>query len=145
MPAYGVKQEFERACKEVAQDADRIPIWQAIISRYGPAFLSQCENAILWSKSFVEKQLEQVMFQGDADAQQKSKKIVRKLTDYRGNKTHSRHIHFDELKKMGLKVSLIEDDQKLQDLVMTVHHCYMHALMNTPVFKMIENQKARRL
>jgi len=141
MPAYGVKQEFERACKEVAQDADRIPIWQAIISRYGPAFLSQCENAILWSKAFVEKQLEQVMFQGDAFAQQKSRKIVRKLTDYRGNKTHSRHIHFDELKSMGLKVSLIEDDQKLQDLAMTVHHCYMHALMNTPVFKMIENQK----
>jgi hypothetical protein len=80
------------------------------------------------------------MFHGDPDGQQKSKKIVRKLTDYRGNKTHSRHIHFDELKAMGLKVSLIEGDQKLQDLVLTVHHCYMHALMNSPVFKMIENQ-----
>jgi hypothetical protein len=95
----------------------------------------------LWLPIHTVVVLEQVMFQGDADAQQKSKKIVRKLTDYRGNKTHSRHIHFDELERMGLKVSLIEDDQKLQDLVMTVHHCYMHALMNTPVFKMIENQK----
>jgi hypothetical protein len=140
MPAYGVKQEFERACKEVGQDVTRIPIWQSIINRYGPAFLSQCENAILWSKAFVEKQLENVMFHGDPDAPAKSKKIVRKLTDYRGNRTHSRHIHFDELKAMGLKVSLIEGDQKLQDLVLTVHHCYMHALMNSPVFKMIENQ-----
>ena len=141
MPAYGVQQEFERACKEVGEDASRIPIWQAIISRYGPAFLSQCENAIIWSKSFVENQLEEVMFDGDKNATDKSKKIVRRLTDYRGNKTHSRHIHFDELKEMGLKVSLIEDDQKLQDLVLTVHHCYMHALMNTPAFKMIESHK----
>ncbi len=142
MPAYGVKQEFERACKEVAKDATKIPIWQSIISRYGPAFLSQCENAIDWSKSFVEKQLEQVMFESDAHAVDRSRRIVRKLTDYRGNKTHARHIHYDELREMGLKVSLIEEDQRLQDLTLTVHHCYMHALMNTPAYKMIESHKA---
>ena len=42
---------------------------------------------------------------------------------------------------MGLKVSLIEDDQNLQDVVLTVHHCFMHTLMNTPSFKIIENHK----
>ncbi len=35
----------------------------------------------------------------------------------------------------------IETDKEFQDLVLTVHHCYMHALMNTPSFKMIENHK----
>lgn len=40
---------------------------------------------------------------------------------------------------MGLAVDMIEADQKLQDLVLTVHHCYMHSLMNTPSYKMIEN------
>jgi hypothetical protein len=35
----------------------------------------------------------------------------------------------------------IEDDSEFQDLVLTVHHCYMHALMNTPSFKIIENHK----
>jgi hypothetical protein len=74
-----------------------------------------------------------------------AKKIVRRLTDYRGNKTHVRHIHFDELKDMGLKVSLIEDDQNLQDVVLTVHHCFMHSLMNTAAFKMIENHKGSAL
>jgi len=138
-PAYGVTEEFKRACKEVSEDASKIPIWSQIISRYGPTFLSQCENAIDWSKAFVEGQLEHVMFKGEPDAHKKSKKIVRKLTDYRGNKTHARHIHFDELRDMGLKISLIEDTQWLQDLVLTVHHCYMHALMNTPSFKIIEN------
>jgi hypothetical protein len=142
MPAYGVQEEFRRACKEATNNPNSIPIWQAIITRYGPTFLSQCENAILWSKSFVELQLEHVMFEGSKDAAAKSKKIVRKLSDYRGNKTHSRHIHFDELKAMGLKVMLIEDDQRLQDLILTVHHCYMHALMNTPSFKIIENHKS---
>ncbi len=145
LPAYGVKEEFKRACKEVKKDSSKIPIWQSIIGRYGPTFLSQCENSIDWSKQFVEKELEHVMFEGDAQAKAKAKKIVRRLTDYRGNKTHVRHIHFDELKDMGLKVSLIEDDQNLQDVVLTVHHCFMHSLMNTAAFKMIENHKGSAL
>lgn len=140
-PAYGVKEEFKRACKEVKRDSSKIPIWQSIIGRYGPTFLSQCENSIDWSKKFVEKELESVMFEGDPQAKAKAKNIVRRLTDYRGNKTHARHIHFDELQEMGLKVSLIEDDQGFQDVVLTVHHCFMHSLMNTPAFKMIENHK----
>ena len=85
------------------------------------------------------------MFDADPQAAAKAKKIVRKLTDYRGNKTHQRHIHFEELNAMGLKVSLIEDDQNLQDVILTVHHCFMHSLMNTSAFKMIENHKALHL
>ncbi|MBZ5526075.1 MAG: hypothetical protein LAP21_27965, partial [Acidobacteriia bacterium] len=139
LPAYGVREEFKRACREVSRDASKVPIWQSIIGRYGPTFLSQCENAIDWSKSFVENQLEHVMFKNEPGAKAKAKKIVKKLTDYRGNKTHQRHIHFDELKAMGLKVARIEDDQDFQDVVLTVHHCYMHSLMNTPAFKIVEN------
>jgi ClpP class serine protease len=140
-PAYGVKEEFKRAIKEVTKDPSTIPIWQSILSRYGPTFLSQCENAIAWSKEFVERQLETVMFAGDANASSKAKLIVRKLADYKGNRTHARHIHFDELVAMGLKVRLIEEDQALQDVVLTVHHCFMHTLMNTPAYKIIENHK----
>jgi hypothetical protein len=141
LPAYGVKSEFKRACREVSNDASKIPIWQSIIGRYGPTFLSQCENAIAWSKDFVEHQLQQVMFEGDPQASTKAKRIVRRLTDYRGNKTHQRHIHFEELKAMGLNVSLAEDDQNFQDVILTVHHCFMHSLMNTSAFKIIENHK----
>ena len=97
LPAYGVKEEFARAVKEVKSDPSRIPIWQSIIGRYGPTFLSQCENAIDWSKSFVESQLKLFMFEGDAKGLARARKIVRTLTDYRGNKSHQRHIHYDEL------------------------------------------------
>jgi len=138
-PCYGVKKEFERACAEVRQDPSKVPIWQAIIRQYTPAFLSQCENAIEWAKEFATKQLETVMFEGDADAEQKAKSIVEKLTDYTGNKTHERHIPFEECKAMGLKAVKVEDDSKFQDLVLTVHHCCMDTLMNTNSFKLIEN------
>lgn len=139
MPAYGVISEFKRAEREIKKDPAAFPVWQPIISQYKPTFLSRCQNAIKWSNLFVQEQLEAVMFEGEPDAKRRAAIIVRKLTDYRGNRTHTRHIHYDECAAMGLKVSLIEDDQELQDLVLTVHHCFMHSLTNTPSFKMIEN------
>lgn len=139
LPAQGVIEEFERACREVAEDESRIPIWQSIIAQYGPAFLSRCENAILWSNEFVQKQLVEAMFENDPDGEKKAERIVAELSDYGQNRTHERHIHFDECLDLGLKVSLIEDDQDLQDVVLTVHHCFMHSLQNTSSFKIIEN------
>ena len=138
-PAYGVIQEFNRAIKEVSADPNAIVIWQPIIGQYFPTFLSQCENAIKWSNRFVTRQLQTVMFRGRPQARKKAQAVVKKLTDYTGNKTHDRHIEFDECKRIGLKVTAIEADQDFQDLVLTVHHCYMHTLMNTPAFKIIEN------
>ena len=140
-PAQGVIEEFKRACREVASDPALIPIWQVIIGQYDPTFLSQCENAVKWAKQFVEDQLVSNMFHGERNGRKTAKAIVKHLTDYRGNKTHDRHIAFDECKQIGLKVVPLEDDGALQDLVLTVHHCYMHALMNTPSFKIIENHK----
>lgn len=139
IPAYGVISEFRRACREVKRDASKLSIWQSIISQYRPTFLSQCENAIRWSNEFVEEQLSSVMFDGEQNRKKIARSIRQKLTDYRGNKTHDRHIHIEECQAIGLKVEKIEADPELQDLLLTVHHCYMHSLMNTPSYKMIEN------
>jgi len=149
IPAYGVLQEFKTACKEVKVDPSKVPLWQSIIGKYPPTFLSRCKNAIDLSKSFVERQLTKVMFAGDKNARQKARKIVQSLSHYTTNKTHDRHIHFDECKELGLKVKLIEEETEysqdketkgdFQDLVLTVHHCCMHALMNSPSYKIIEN------
>ncbi len=144
-PAYGVIREFRRAVKEIKKDPASVAVWQTIIGKYQPTFLGQCSNAIQWSNNFVREQLAKVMFVGEAGANRKAAKIAKQLADYRKHKTHGRHIHTDECKAMGLKIMEIETDQKLQDLILTVHHCYMHALMNTGAIKIIENHLGARL
>ena len=141
VPAYGVLQEFRRAFREVKGDRSKAAIWQAVIGQYRPTFLGQCENAIKWSNAFVREQLTSVMFKGQKNANGKARNIVKRLTDYSGNKTHSRHLHYAECHAIKLRVEPLEADDKLQDLVLTVHHCYMHSLMNTSAFKMIENHQ----
>lgn len=140
IPAYGAIQEFKRACLEVKKDPSRIHIWQAVIGQYRPTFLGQCQNAIKWSNEFVQRELERVMFKGKPGAKDRAKKIVKKLADYRGNRSHERHISAEECEAMGLVIEKVEEDPVLQDLLLTVHHCFMHSLMNTGSYKMIENQ-----
>jgi hypothetical protein len=131
----------------VKDDPSKIPIWQTIVGQYRPTFLSRCENAIALSNSFVKEQLANVMFHGRPNGKRLAASIVSSLSHYDKNKTHDRHIHYEECLKLGLAVKLIEDavdpdgkkDGALQDLILTVHHCYMHTLMNTPIYKIIEN------
>lgn len=146
VPTYGVLKEFREACKQVKKEPSKIPLWQTIIGKYHPTFLSRCENAIALSNDFVKHQLSNVMFNGQKDAKKKSAQIVKHLTHYSKNKAHDRHIHYEECLKMGLNVKAIEEaqendqkDEPFQDLILTVHHCYMHTLMNTPAYKIIEN------
>lgn len=141
IPARGVIAEFERACEEVKQDPSRAAVWQAIIGQYRPAFLSQCENARDWADDFVSQQLQTIMFKGRSDARDLATKIVERLTDYAANKMHDRPIHFEECKDIGLEVSLIEEEENdLQDTILSIHHCYMNVFMNGVAIKVIENQ-----
>jgi hypothetical protein len=143
IPAYGVLSEFRKASREISKDPSKRLVWQPILQQYPPAFLGQCTNAIAWSNDFVRTQLQTVMFSGlpPADAKSKAAEVVKKLASFPRNKTHNRHIHYDECLSIGLDVHLIETDQELQDLVLTVHHCFMHTLMNTDAYKIIENDR----
>lgn len=141
--AYGVIEEFERAYKEIKEDSGKILVWRPVLEQYHPTFLLRCENAIKWSNEFVKQQLLDVMFYKKKSKTKKVDAIMRNITDYA--KGHDRHIHLDECEKMGLVVERLEDDPDLQDLVLSVHHCYMHTLMNSAVYKIIENHMGAAL
>ena len=79
------------------------------------------------------------MFLGDDQAEEKAKLIVEKLNNHADTKTHAHHIHADEAISFGLKISMLEEDDDLQDLVLTVHHTYMHTFSASPCVKIIEN------
>jgi len=76
--------------------------------------------------------------------QAKIKKVSKLLSNDEG-KTHNTHFQYEACEAAELKVSRLENDQKFQDLVLTIHHCYMHTLSNTPAFKIIENQLGRAM
>ena len=141
LAAQGVLNEFRRALNEIKNDADAVQVWRWVLQQYHPTFLGQCRQAIDWTRKFVGDQLRDVMFENDPDAEAKAEQIVDALSDQDEHKSHDRHIPLAKCRDIGLKVIALEDDNKLQDLVLTVHHCYMFILTNGPTFKIIENQR----
>lgn len=141
IPCYGVLEEFKKAVEEIDKDPRTKPVWAMIISKYHPTFIGECQNAIIVSKQIVTDWLIGNMFKDDRNKQEKAERIVETLSDHSDSKNHSRHYHIDKVKELGLVVQNMEDDNKLQDLILTVHHCYMHTFANSKAFKIIENNQ----
>lgn len=121
---------------EIEERPSKTPLWQVIIDKYHPSLILSCENAILWSKEIVKEWLMDNMHPNNENV---CEKIVNKLSDHKEMRTHSRHISLKEAKKIDLKVEPLEKDQKIQDIVLTIHHTYMHTLSSTPIIKITEN------
>ncbi|MCM1564941.1 MAG: ATP-dependent Clp protease proteolytic subunit [Dehalobacter sp.] len=136
---YGVIEEFERALKETSEDTKKIPMWQVIVSKYHPTFIGDCEKAIEWSTDLVKSWLQTGMFIGDPEAEEKASIIVSSLTNHQQTKSHARHIPYEECERLGLKVSKLENDNNFQDIVLTIHHAYIHTFASSPAIKIVEN------
>jgi hypothetical protein len=144
IPMQGVLDEFDRAILEVKKDRDSIPIWQQIVSKYHPTFIGECQKGIKWAEDVVIKNLIECMFSGDNEASEKAEKVYRGLCAQGTEKSHNRHIPIEECINIGLNVKYLEnyDDIKdLQDVVLTIHHSYMHTFSQTLAIKIVENHQ----
>jgi len=145
LSASGILSEFCRANEEIKLDRDKINVWSPVISRYPPSLLETCKKAIAWTHELAEWYLSNFMFdeelKSDRSATEKTiQNIIHLLTDLDVTKSHSRHISMPICQKTGLKVVEMEEDQELQDFIMSVHHSSSLLTVNTPVLKIIENQ-----
>ncbi len=139
IPAHGVMEEFEQAIKSAREDPATIPIWQQIVAKYSPAFLGECQKAIAWSDEMTREWLKTGMFANDDDRDEKVSRILRELGDHALTKSHARHLSSTRCREIGLKVSQLEDDQDLQEAVLSVHHACMLTFSATAAVKLIEN------
>lgn len=141
IPAHGVLEEFRRAVDETKADPGTIPVWQAIVAKYSPSLLGECQKAITWSSQMTEDWLKSGMFAGEQDGATKASAVVKELGDHALTLSHARHLPIERCRAIGLKVGALEDDQDLQERVLSIHHACMLTLSATPAFKLIENHK----
>ena len=139
IPAHGVVEEFVRAHTEIRADPSKAAVWQPIIAKYNPTLIGECEKAIEWSNQMVKDWLVSGMLHGDPDANTKANQIIEELGNHALNKSHARHLSASRCSDIGLVVVKLEDDPKLQDAVLSIHHACIHTLTATNAFKIIEN------
>jgi ATP-dependent protease ClpP protease subunit len=131
-----VLDEFQNAKDDIKANPQASPLWQVIISKYHPTFLGECQNSIDWSEKLAFEWLKRNMCKGDEN---RTKKILKEFSDHKTNKSHARHISKDKCKEIGVSVIDMEKDNDLQDLILTVHHSFMHTFSHSTATKIVEN------
>jgi hypothetical protein len=121
VPAQGVLDEFQMAVESIRRDPASAPLWQQIVSRYHPSFLNECAQAINWSRTMVHGWLCANMFGAQVDRETVAKSVIDFFGDHSVTAAHARHIPLSKCEEVGLKIERLEDDKRLQDLVLTVH------------------------
>src|SRR5262249_53121318 len=112
MPAQAIKEEFDRAVREIQANQSMAYIWQPIIQKYPLGFITQVQHAITMAETVVRQNLTDCMFYGDPNAAQIVQAIIDELGSNRATQTHSRHIHKAKAKDIGLKIVDLEDDDE---------------------------------
>lgn len=151
VPAYGVLVEFERARKEIKESEANIPLWRYIIAQYHPTFIGECIKVIKWSTDIVTSWLKTGMFRGDPDGDNKAHKVISELgypepieEQLQPEKQpHECHISLKRATdEIGLKVVPFDGvgNDDLQDAILSVHHASVLTFIQTPAYKIIENQ-----
>jgi hypothetical protein len=141
-PAQAVKDQFELAKRE-CQDPANLAAWITVLRSYGPSLLQECQQAQDMSVDLVARWLEAYMFKGEDGGAGKAKETAEKFADYKSHRSHGRAIDREKAREYGATVIDLEDDQDLQDAVLSVHHAVMHTLAATAAVKLIENNAGR--
>lgn len=144
VPAHGIVQEFKEAAEQIKADQAKIPVWQPIIAKYHPTLIGESQNAIKLAYDIVHEWLRTGMFAGATRPGPKARatRVMKDLASHELTLTHSRHIGYHHAQAIGLNVTPLEADDRLQDAVLTVHHLCEQTLAQTAVLKLIENQEA---
>jgi Serine dehydrogenase proteinase len=142
VPAGALIAQFREALDECSSDPTRVTGWLPTLQQYPPGLLNLCESAMKLGKRIVADSLSAYMFRDDPDGRTRAEAIADWLGADSEHLSHSRAITRDQLVERGIKVISLEEDQALQDAVLSVHHSVMHTFSG-PAFKITENHLGR--
>jgi len=131
-----VLDEFKKALADVKANPSSAALWQVIVGKYHPTFLTACKHAVDWSKKMAGEWLKANMLKGRSVT---VAKVLKEFGDHSRNKSHARHISKTKCIQSGLKIVEMETDDVLQDLILTTHHAFMHTFSITDTIKIVEN------
>ncbi|MSP38994.1 MAG: hypothetical protein EXR70_10940 [Deltaproteobacteria bacterium] len=139
--ARAIVDQFERAKKEILADRNVAHVWAPILQTIGPAMLVEAQNALDYGERMVAEWLAKRMFKGESAA--KAASAAKYFNDASEHKSHGRRIDRQEARTQSINVEDLEDDQDLQDAVLTLYHLTTIAFEKGPSTKSIAGSNGR--
>ena len=139
LSAQNAIEEYEQAQKEIEENPESALFWKILLDKYPANFLHECKKAMEWSEDILEKSLRYSMFKsGNQDL---IEKITYELTSRDATKNHSRNLSAKKCKEIGLNITNLEDDNDIQDTVLSIHHACISYFTQKNACKLYLNQK----
>lgn len=144
IPAWNIVSEFEEAKADLAEHPENAQYWAIKLQQIPAAFMKTAIDAMELSANLVKTWLAGNMFAEEVErdrrtAEARIETIVEKLNSRQSSLDHGRHLDYQFCRGLGLKIDLMEDDQRFQDAILSVHHAETVTLGLSPIVKIIEN------
>ena len=140
--AHSIVEQFEEAKAEISGSPVLAHAWAPVLRAFGPALLQEARKSISYGQTLVEQWLKNFMFSGYSNSAALASEIAK---HFGGNQhgSHGRRISRDEARVKHLKVIDLEDDQHLQEQILTLYHLSTIAFEMGPATKSIMSSNGR--
>ncbi len=132
-PAQAIVEGFEEIRKEVERNNGKLnAAYIPLLEKLDLALLSQCKDATEYGQSMVRSMLTQYMFKGDANADEKAKRVAAYFGTHSKHLTHSKPLFRDAItKECGLPIVKLEDlGPEVAHLIWEYHYRFEYIFIN---------------
>jgi len=134
--ALSIIHQFERAKKEITANQDLAGVWYPILQTLGEGLMEEAFRVIEYSKELIKKWLSVKKNINDPE------KIVKFFCEE--HESHGKRINKEEAKAQGLNIKDLEEQQSLQDAVLSAYHLLTIMFERGPVAKIIKTNHKRQ-
>jgi hypothetical protein len=142
-PAYSILDQFDKAREEYRRTGE-VGAWGPILTQYGPSLLAECEDAIELSEELAREWLSEYMLTEEDVEQNVHEWLAEHLANRDNFRSHSRPIPRKKASRLGFDVEALEEDDELQDRILSVHHATSILMDKTQVSKIISSHEGDR-
>ena len=149
--ARAIQEGFARARDDIKEDTRLAHLWAPILQNMGPALVLDAEKALAYSKELVVGWLNKRMLKDQRNESERKKQAetiaayfnAEKTREHGQIHTHGQRIGADQLKRLGVNLQLLEDDQGLQGDVLAAYHLMTLIFETTTSLKFIASNQKR--
>ena len=149
--ARAIQEAFEQAKQDIESDTRLAHLWAPILQNMGPSLVLEVDKALSYSKELVVNWLNKRMLKDIGDPKKRKEKAdtiaayfnAERISGHDQIHVHGQRIGAAKLKDLGIKLELLEDDQSLQNDVLTAYHLMTLIFEMTPSLKFIASDAGK--
>jgi len=144
VPAQTIVDQFNEVDSKI-QNGEEIAHYTPILSQYDPGLKQEAENAIRLTNKLAEEWAENYMFSDEPQAAQKASEVSAYLSNHTNFLSHNRRLSRKHIEsETPMNVVGLENNQDLQDAVLSVFHAVTASHGHRGFTKIIENHQGDR-